>query len=212
MIGGGVTYRRLGVPAVDALIGAGVFYGAAMSETRSMGGLEVFVLGGGNSAGQAAAHLANGGARVTLLVRGKSLATSMSDYLVREIDASPNVTVRVGTEVVDGGTGGQLDHLVLRDRADGTTSTVSADALFVFIGARPHSDWLVGAIALDDSGFILTGRDLVEADPSRWPLERSPVLARDQHAERLRSRRHPPRLHQNASLPRRAKAQPRPCS
>src|SRR5205823_8676009 len=112
-------------PAVDALIGAGVFYGAAMSETSSMGGLEVFVLGGGNSAGQAAAHLANGGAHVSVLVRGTSLTSTMSDYLVREIDASPNVTVLFETEVVDAGTGGQLDRLVLRDRARDTTTTVA---------------------------------------------------------------------------------------
>ena len=174
VIAGGVTYRRLGVAAVDALVGAGVFYGAAMSETRSMGGLEVFVLGGGNSAGQAAAHLANGGANVTVLVRGASLAATMSDYLVREIDASPNVTVRCETEIVDAGTGGQLDKLVLRDRARDTTTTVAADALFVFIGARPHTDWLDGTVALDNNGFILTGRDLIEADPTRWPLQRAP--------------------------------------
>ena len=114
VIAGGVTYRRLGVPAVDALIGAGVFYGAAPSETSSMGGLDVCVLGGGNSAAQAATYLATGGARVTMLLRGDSLANTTSDYLVREIDASPSISVRLGTEVVDAGTGGQLDHVVLR--------------------------------------------------------------------------------------------------
>ncbi len=174
VIAGGVTYRRLGIPAVDALVGAGVFYGAAVSEARSMGGLEVIVLGGGNSAGQAAAHLASGGAHVTVLVRGASLATTMSDYLVREIDASPNVTVRFGTEVVDAGTDGHLDHLVLRDRTDGTTTAAPADALFIFIGARPRTDWLDGVLALDNNGFVLTGHDLIEADPVRWPLERAP--------------------------------------
>ncbi|MGD0985895.1 MAG: FAD-dependent oxidoreductase [Acidimicrobiales bacterium] len=174
VITGGVAYRRLGVPAVDALVGAGVFYGAAVSETRSMGGLEVFVLGGGNSAGQAAAHLANGGAHVTVLVRSASLATTMSDYLIREIDASPNISVRLETEVVGAGSDGQLDHLVLRNRTDGTTTTVAADGLFVFIGARPHTEWLQGVVSLDDHGFVLTGRDLIEADPRSWLLERSP--------------------------------------
>jgi thioredoxin reductase (NADPH) len=174
VIAGGVTYRRLGVPGVDALVGAGVFYGADMSETRSMGGLNVFVLGGGNSAGQAAAHLANDGAYVTVLVRGATLASSMSDYLIREIDASPNVTVRLETEIVDAGTGGQLDQLVLRDRANNGTTSVAADALFIFIGARPHTDWLDGKLALDNNGFVLTGPDLIEADSARWTLERPP--------------------------------------
>jgi thioredoxin reductase (NADPH) len=174
VIGGGVTYRRLGVPAVDALVGAGVFYGADMSETRSMGDLNVFVLGGGNSAGQSAAHLAEGGAQVTVLVRGETLASSMSDYLIREIDASPNVTVRLETEIVDAGTGGQLDQLVLRDRTSNGTITVAADALFIFIGARPHTAWLDGTLALDNHGFVLTGPDLLEVDAVRWTLERPP--------------------------------------
>jgi len=92
-----------------------------------------------------------------------------------EIDASPNVTVRFGTEVVDAGSGGQLEHLVLRDRTDGTTTVVPADALFIFIGARPHTDWLAGALALDKNGFVLTGHDLIQADPPCWLLERAPA-------------------------------------
>ena len=174
VLAGGVTYRRLGVAAVDALVGAGVFYGAAPSEARSMGGLDVYVLGAGNSAGQAAAHLANAGAYVTLLVRGTSLATSMSDYLIREISASSNIRVLLNTEVIDAGVDDRLDHLELRDRVDGTTTTVPADALFVFIGARPHTDWLDGTLALDTNGFLLTGRDLMEEQPTSWPLERAP--------------------------------------
>jgi len=131
------------------------------------------VLGGGNPAGQAAAHLANGGAQVTVLVRGASLATTMSDYLVREIEAPPNITVRSGTEVVVAGTHGRLDHLVLRDRVDGTTTTLAADALFVFIGARPHTEWIQGVLTLDDHGFVLTVRELIEMDPGAWLLDRS---------------------------------------
>jgi len=175
VIAGGVAYRRLGVPSVDTLVGAGVFYGAGVSEAESMGGLEVSVLGGGNSAGQAAAHLAHGGARVTLLVRGASLAGSMSDYLAREIDAAPNITVRFATEVVGAGGDRQLDHLVLRDCSDSSTQNVPADALFIFIGARPHTEWLSGILALDDHGFLLTGRDIVEAEQSSWPLKRTPA-------------------------------------
>ncbi len=171
VLAGGVTYRRLGVAAVDALIGAGVFYGAAMSETRSMGGLRVCVLGAGNSAGQAATHLANVGAQVTMLVRGASLHKTMSDYLIQEIEASAGVTVRLGTEVVDAGSGGRLDHLVLRDRRDGTTSSLSTDALFIFIGAQPHTDWLDGALELDTNGFVITGPDLVATDDGPGPGE-----------------------------------------
>jgi thioredoxin reductase (NADPH) len=174
VLAGGVTYRRLGVPAVDALVGMGVFYGSAPSEARSMGGLDVFVLGGGNSAGQAAAHLAAAGARVTVLIRGASITASMSDYLVRELEGA-GVAVRCNTEVVGAGSGARLEHLVVRDRVDGGEQSVAADALFVFIGARPHTDWLDGAVALDDHGFVLTGRDLTEARPGEWPLDRAPA-------------------------------------
>jgi thioredoxin reductase (NADPH) len=171
VLAGGVTYRRLGVPAVDSLVGAGVFYGAAPSEAAGMHGLDVSVLGAGNSAAQAAAHLAAAGARVTMLVRGASLTTSMSDYLVREIEAAPNITVRLRNEVVDAGTNGCLDHLVVRDANDGSTTELPAQALFVFIGARPHTDWLTDAVALDDRGFALTGRDLEGV----WSLDRPPA-------------------------------------
>lgn len=139
-----------------------------------MGGLDVYVVGAGNSAGQAAAHLASAGARVSVVVRGASLASSMSDYLVRELEASPRISVRFGTEVVGAGTDGRLDHLVLRQGADGPTTTERADALFIFIGARPHTEWLEGTVAVDRDGFLLTGPDLVVQQPSRWPLERPP--------------------------------------
>ncbi len=174
VLAGGVTYRRLGVPAVDALVGMGVFYGAGASEARTMGGLDVYVLGGGNSAGQSAAHLASAGARVTVLVRGESVASSMSDYLVHELDAA-GVKVRCNTEVVGADSEARLEHLVLRDRVTGDTDAVQADALFVFIGARPRTDWVAATLALDDRGFVLTGRDLTEARPGSWPLDRSPT-------------------------------------
>jgi thioredoxin reductase (NADPH) len=155
----GVAYRRLGIPALDALIGAGVFYGAAAPEAQAMAGEEVYVVGGANSAGQAALHLARYAARVTLLVRGSSLVTTMSDYLVREIEAAPTIAVRFGTEAVGGGGDHRLRHLELRDRASGTTESVPAGGLFVLIGAQPHTDWLPAQIARDRSGFVLTGAD-----------------------------------------------------
>ena len=173
VLAGGVAYRRLGVPSVDDLTGAGVFYGAAASEAASMSGLDVFVLGGGNSAGQIATHLANVGARVTLLVRSDALATSMAAYLIQEIEATPGVQVRLNTQVVAAGSEQQLEWLRLRDSSTGAEEDVKADALFVFIGAQPHTEWLRGTLALDDHGFVLTGRE-IPADA--WPLDRPPAF------------------------------------
>ena len=136
-----------------------------------MAGGDVFVLGGANSAGQAALHLAEYAQRVTLVVRAETLDAKMSHYLVRQVDGAPNVEVRLGTEVVGGGGDGRLERLVLR-RVDGATEAVAADALFLTIGAHPNTDWLPAEIALGDGGFIRTGADL-EGDES-WPLERSP--------------------------------------
>ena len=175
VLAGGVTYRRLGVPSVDSLVDAGVFYGAAVSEAQSMDGLDVFVLGGGNSAGQAAAHLAGAGARVTILVRGASLASSMSDYLIRQLQGSPRVTVRLGTEVTGGGTDRRLDYLVIQDRSTGLAREEHADALFIFIGARPHTDWLNGVLSTDPHGFLLTGADVLHTEPRTWPDNRPPL-------------------------------------
>jgi thioredoxin reductase (NADPH) len=159
---------------VDALVGCGVFYGASASEARVMGALDVVVLGGGNSAGQAAAHLAAGGARVTIVVRGQTLATTMSDYLQQEIAGSPNIEVRYHAEVIDATGGHRLAALELRDTVNGSTETVRADALFVFIGARPHTEWLDGSLALDAYGFLLTGDDLIQEQPAAWPLQGRP--------------------------------------
>ena len=173
--GGGRATAASGVDAVDERVGAGVFYGAAVSEAQSMGGLEVFVLGGGNSAGQAAAHLAGAGAQVTVMIRGTTLETSMSDYLRREIAAAPNITVLYRSEIVDAGGHPRLDHLVIRDHGDGSTRAVKADALFIFIGASPHTEWLDGALAVDDHGFLLTGPDLHDGPAPSWPLDRAPA-------------------------------------
>jgi thioredoxin reductase (NADPH) len=170
----GVSYRRLGIPEIEALNGAGVFYGGPASEAPAVADQEVYLLGGANSAGQAALHLARYARRVTLVVRAQSLGAGMSDYLVRQVEATPNVQVRLGTEIVGGGGDGWLEHLVLRDRLEGSEETVDADALFLMIGGRPHTMWLPPEVERDDRGFVLTGTDLRGDHP--WPLARSPFL------------------------------------
>ncbi|MFC4692308.1 MULTISPECIES: NAD(P)/FAD-dependent oxidoreductase [Geodermatophilus] len=156
----GASYRRLGVESLEALRGAGVSYGAAASEAPLVAGEEVYVVGGANSAGQAALHLARFAERVTLVVRAASLDAGMSHYLARQVEGTPGVEVRTGTEVVGGGGDGRLDHLVLRDRASGAEETVSAQALFLMIGARPHTEWLPPAVERDPAGFVVTGPDV----------------------------------------------------
>lgn len=168
----GARYRRLGVPALEALNGAGVFYGGATSEAPAIAGEDVYVLGGANSAGQTALHLARYARRVTLVVRGQSLGAGMSDYLVRQVEATPNLHVRLGSEIVGGGGDGWLEHLVLRDCSDGGQETVEAGGLFLMIGARPHTEWLPADIDRDEQGFVLTGPDL--GDDMAWPADRAP--------------------------------------
>ncbi|HYK67347.1 MAG TPA: FAD-dependent oxidoreductase [Streptosporangiaceae bacterium] len=168
----GATYRRLGVPALEKLNGAGVYYGGPVSEAPAVSGKEAYVLGGGNSAGQAALHLARYARRVVLLVRGESLEAGMSDYLIRGIKASQNVEVRTGTAVAGGGGAGRLQQLVLREIRSGKQESVSADALFVLIGAHPHTDWLPAETARSAQGFLLTGEEF--ADECAWPLDRRP--------------------------------------
>ena len=174
----GVSYRRLGVPSLEALQGAGVLYGAAVTEAQGMKGQEVYVVGGGNSAGQAARHLSKHARRVTLLVLGESLTAHMSQYLVEEIEATENIQVRLNTQVLDGGGQGRLEHLVLKDRASGLTETFPAAALFVLIGATPHTAWLPEEVMRDERGYIITGNDLLRdgSPPEGWPLERAPML------------------------------------
>ncbi len=174
----GASYRRLNVPELEALTGVGVFYGAATTEAPAMKGREVYVVGGANSAGQAALHLSKYASRVTLLVRGGSLAAGMSDYLVREIEAAENVRVRSHTRVTGGDGAGRLEHLTLEDVSSESTETVSAAALFVLIGAEPRTGWLHGEIERDEKGFIVTGQDLKRkrGTPEGWPLERPPLL------------------------------------
>ena len=174
----GVAWRRLGVPALEALAGSGVFYGAAGTEARAVRGEDVFVVGAGNSAGQAALHLARFAASVTIVAVERDLGERMSDYLVQQIEATPNVTRRMRHEVVDGHGRGRLEGLTLRDRDSGETTAVDASAVFVLIGAEPRTDWLHGVVERDERGYVLTGRDLVEGGrpPTGWPLQRAPLL------------------------------------
>jgi thioredoxin reductase (NADPH) len=171
----GVTWRRLDLPSLDALLGAGVFYGSSLSDAVAVSGASVFVVGAGNSAGQAAVHLATAGASVTLLVRGERLGESMSDYLVRQIEETPEIQTLLRTEVVGVSGRSRLTSLILRDNTDGTSEEVPADALYVMIGAHPHSDWLAGTLARDEHGYVLTGAD-VTAHQAAWPLDRPPML------------------------------------
>src|SRR5262245_13954387 len=172
VIASGVSYRRLGIPELEALAGAGVFYGAGTIEAQAVVGKPAFVVGGGNSAGQAALHLSKYAQQVTILVRSQSLAASMSDYLIRQIEAAPNVDVRYRCEVTGGGGSGHLDQLLLRDRDSGQTEVVPAAGLFILIGAQPFTGWLPEAVKRDQWGFILTGSDTARD----WPLQRPPFL------------------------------------
>jgi thioredoxin reductase (NADPH) len=170
----GATYRRLGIDDVEALVGAGVFYGGAASEAPTTIDEDVHVVGGANSAGQAALHLAEYARKVTLVVRAESLDKGMSHYLVQQIEGTPNLEVRLGTEVVDGSAGddGWLQSLVLR-AGDEEPEPVASDGLFLMIGARPNTDWLPAELALEGGGFVCTGPD-VESHGD-WPLDRSPL-------------------------------------
>jgi thioredoxin reductase (NADPH) len=160
LIATGVSYRRLDAPGLDALLGAGVFYGATTSESTAFAGEHVFIAGGANSAGQAAVNLARYAQQVTIVVRGDSLAARMSQYLIDEITATPNIDVRTSTQIAAAEGTGKLDALTLKDTKTGSTQTVPAAALVVLIGAVPHTDWLLPPIVRDEHGFILTGSDL----------------------------------------------------
>jgi thioredoxin reductase (NADPH) len=178
LIATGVSYRRLGVASLEALQGAGVFYGAAVTEARAIEDREVHVVGGGNSAGQAAMYLSKYASKVTLLVRGASLEASMSEYLIKEIEAAVNVEVRLNTRVIDGGGRGRLERLVLGDSVSGATETVPTAALFVLIGADPRTGWLPKGVVRDRWGYVVTGQNLFGGgrQPEGWPLQRPPTL------------------------------------
>ena len=172
----GVSYRMLEAPGLSELSGRGVFYGAATTEGPACRSQDVYIVGGANSAGQAAMYFARYAGRVVLLVRGKSLDSSMSRYLIDQIERVPNIEVRTCTEVVEGTGGEHLELLTLRNNLTGETETVPASWLFVFIGAAPRTDWLDGCLDRDPRGFVLTGPDLVVDGhrPPGWTLDRDP--------------------------------------
>jgi len=172
----GVSYRQLVAPGVDELTGRGVFYGSALTEAANCANQDVYIVGGANSAGQAAVYLARGARSVTLLVRAPSLESSMSYYLIQQIAAVPNISVRSCTEVVGAAGDEHLEQLILRDNTTGQTETVNAQFLFVFIGAAPRTDWLDGVVLRDARGFVVAGPDLAVGgeQPRGWSLERAP--------------------------------------
>jgi thioredoxin reductase (NADPH) len=185
VIATGVNYRRLDVPGIDRLTGAGVYYGAAMTEAVSCRDAAVYVVGGGNSAGQAALYLAKYASNVTILCRGDDLAASMSQYLVDQIKPAneadrmyANLDVRLCTTVAGVRGDGHLEGLTLRDDKSGLEEDVPASGLFIFIGAVPHTDWVEGVVERDEHGFIPTGPDLLRDGkrPKGWPLPREPYF------------------------------------
>jgi thioredoxin reductase (NADPH) len=175
MLSVGVDWRRLRAEGAEPLTGRGVYYGAAMTEAISCKNEHVLTVGAGNSAGQAALHFAGYADKVTMLVRGISLAASMSQYLVDRIEHHPNIEIRYGCEVDTCEGTDRLDCVTLKGRG-GTTERIDAHYLFVFIGAAPRTDWLGDIIARDERGFVLTGPDLSDEHLKSWPLERDPFL------------------------------------
>jgi len=178
LIASGMTIRTLDVPGAESLIGAGIWYGAAVAEAVTYRGEDVLVIGGANSAGQAAMMLSKFAGTVTLVVRGDSLEARMSQYLVDQIAATPSIKVRLNTQVAGVSGDGHLEQITLRDRSDGTEETFAAAGLFIFIGARPHSELVDGVVLRDKRGFVLTGPDMKVdgAWPRAWPLSRDPYL------------------------------------
>jgi len=172
----GVSYRRLGAPGLDDMTGRGVYYGSALTEAAACSGQDIFIVGGANSAGQAAVYLARGAKSVTILVRGSSLEQSMSYYLIQQIQDIPNISIRTCTEVIGAEGSDHLERLTLRDTSTGATETVDAQWLFLFIGAAPLTDWLDGVVERDLRGFVIAGPDLsVEGQmPKGWVLDRAP--------------------------------------
>ncbi len=180
LVATGVQYRKLEIPGADDLAGRGIYYGASMNEALSARGEDLFIIGGGNSAGQAAVFFSQYAKTVTIVVRGRSLAESMSQYLIEQISAIPNVSVKTGTTVTAASGSGHLESITVRCDGPGGKSeeTLPANSLFVFIGAVPRTDWLGTALSRDEFGFIYTGPDLPH-DAGRipgWPLERDPFL------------------------------------
>jgi thioredoxin reductase (NADPH) len=178
LIATGVQWRTLDVPGLSQLTGAGVYYGAATTEAISCQDEDVYIVGGANSAGQAAMHLSKYARRVVMVVRGPSLSSSMSYYLIDQISKTPNIQVEYNTSVVGGHGTGRLEEISIFCSSSGETSQVPCSALFIFIGAMPKTAWLEGIVEMDTKGFILSGPDLIKdgQPPKGWNLDRSPGL------------------------------------
>jgi thioredoxin reductase (NADPH) len=172
----GVAYRQLDAPGLDTFTGRGVYYGSALTEASACLGQDIYIVGGANSAGQAAVYLSRHAKSVTILVRGRSLESSMSYYLIKQIEDLPSIRVQHCTEVIGAAGTDHLESLTLRNTADGSTETVDAQLLFLFIGAAPRTEWLDGTVRRDDKGFVLTGPDLTTAGERLpgWELDRLP--------------------------------------
>jgi thioredoxin reductase (NADPH) len=178
LIATGLHWRSLDVPGVGRLQGAGVYYGSAMTEAMSCAGEDVYVIGGANSAGQAAMYFSRYARTVNMVVRENSLVDCMSQYLIHQIETTPNIIVEFSAEVLEAHGDGHLEELTIVNRANGATRTASARALFIFIGAVPCTAWLGGQLAIDEDGYLLSGPYLMKDGkrPKSWPLDRDPML------------------------------------
>jgi thioredoxin reductase (NADPH) len=180
LIATGLAWRKLDVPGVDRFTGTGVYYGAALTEAISCRDEEVVIVGGANSAGQGAIHFAQYAKKVIMLVRAAALESSMSQYLVEQIKATPNITVLTNTEVIAALGQDHLECVQIRNNVTGEAQTLTASAMFIFIGAKPRTKWLADLLSLDDHGFIYTGNEIPRPDgakvPKGWKLDRLPFL------------------------------------
>jgi thioredoxin reductase (NADPH) len=178
LVATGVSYRKLDIPGADRLQGSGVYYGAAMTEAASCKGEDVYIVGGANSAGQAAMYFSKYARRVVMLVRGDSLSSSMSQYLIDEINKTENIHVEPHTQVVEAHGNQHLEAISISCRDSGATERLPAGALFIFIGAEPRTDWLAGVVERDERGFVLSGPDLMRDGrrPKGWTVDRDPWL------------------------------------
>ena len=201
MIATGVEWRRLRAPGVAELIGLGVDYGAHPRDADDLVDREVVIVGGANSAGQAAVAFAKSARKVTMVIRAGSLAKDMSRYLIKDIEARPNIEVMTHTELSQARGHARLESISVRRRGEPVAEPLRADDLFIFIGAQPYTQWLKGTLARDSRGFILAGPDL---GAGSWDagLAAAPasLRARDLHARRLRRRRYPARVDQTRGL------------
>ena len=174
----GVSYRKLDAPGVDRLTGAGVYYGASLTEAFSYKNEDVYIVGGANSAGQAAMFFSDHARKVVVVYRGDSLRKSMSEYLVKQVEGKENIEVRLNSSVVEAEGEDHLERIAIKNSTSGETEIVPTQSLFIFIGAAPHTDWLDGVVERDERGFILTGPDLSKHGerPRGWKLDRDPYL------------------------------------